>query len=53
MTNQKQMDQGPVVPPQAEKEARRSVTRSGQAAEDLRSAADATVDEYRALGKEV
>jgi ElaB/YqjD/DUF883 family membrane-anchored ribosome-binding protein len=29
------------------------VTNPRQAAEDLRSAADATVDEYRACGKEV
>jgi ElaB/YqjD/DUF883 family membrane-anchored ribosome-binding protein len=53
MTNEKQMDQGPAVPPQAKEEARRSVTNARKAAEDLRSAARATVDEYRARGKEV
>jgi len=53
MPDEKQMDQNPAVPPQAKEEARRSVTNARKAAEDLRSAAGATVDEYRARGKEV
>ena len=53
MTNEKQMDQGPAVPPRAKEEARRGATNARKAAEDLRSAAGATVDEYRARGKEV
>ena len=53
MPDKKQMDQPPPVPPQAKEEARRSVTHARKAAEDLRSAAGATVDEYRARGKEV
>ena len=53
MTDENQMGQGPAVPPQAKEEARRSVTNACKAEEDLRSAADATVDEYRARGKEV
>jgi ElaB/YqjD/DUF883 family membrane-anchored ribosome-binding protein len=53
MTNEKHMDQGPAVPPQAKEEARRSGTSARKAAEDLGSAARATVDEYRARGKEV
>jgi ElaB/YqjD/DUF883 family membrane-anchored ribosome-binding protein len=53
MTDEKQMDQGPAVPPQAKEQAKRGVTNAGKAAEDLRSAAGATVDEYRARGKEV
>ena len=53
MPDEKQMDQNPAVPPQAKEEARRSVTNARKAAEDLRSAAGATADKYRARGKEV
>jgi ElaB/YqjD/DUF883 family membrane-anchored ribosome-binding protein len=53
MGDENQMGQGPAVPPQAKEEARRGVTHARKAAEDLRSAAGATVDEYRARGKEV
>ena len=53
MPDKKQMDRTPRVPPQAKEEARRSVTNARKGAEDLRSAAGATVDEYRARGKEV
>jgi len=53
MPDEKQMDQNPALPPQAKEEARRSVTNARKAAEDLRSAAGATVDEYHARGKEV
>ena len=47
------MNQGPAVPPQAQEDAKRGVTHIHEAAEDLRSAAGATADEYRARGKEV
>ena len=53
MANENAMNQGPVVPPQAEKKAEQGVKHARKAAEDLRSAAGATVDEYRARGKEV
>jgi len=53
MPDENEMNQGPAIPPQAKEEARRSVTNARKAAEDLRSAAGATVDEYRARGKEV
>jgi ElaB/YqjD/DUF883 family membrane-anchored ribosome-binding protein len=53
MPDEKQTDQNPGVPPQAKEEARRGVTHARKAADDLRSAAGATVDEYRARGKEV
>jgi ElaB/YqjD/DUF883 family membrane-anchored ribosome-binding protein len=53
MPNEKQRDQNPGVPQQAKEEARGSVTNARKAAEDARSAAGATVDEYRARGKEV
>ena len=53
MADENQMDQGAAVPPRAEKEAKRGVSHARKAAEDLRSAAGATADEYRARGKEV
>lgn len=53
MPDEKQTDQNPGVPLKAKEEARRSVTHARKAAEDLRSAAGATADEYRARGKEV
>ena len=53
MSDQKEMDQNPGVPPQAKEEARRSATHARKAAEDPRTAANATVDEYRGRGKEV
>jgi ElaB/YqjD/DUF883 family membrane-anchored ribosome-binding protein len=53
MPDEKQMNQGPAIPPQAKEEARRSVKNARKAAEDLRSAADATVDDFRVRGKEV
>ena len=46
MADETQMDQGPAVPPQAKEEAKRGETHVRKAAEDLRSAADATTDEY-------
>jgi ElaB/YqjD/DUF883 family membrane-anchored ribosome-binding protein len=53
MPDEKQTDQNPAVPTKPKEEARRSVTNARKAAEDVRSAAGATVDEYRARGKEV
>jgi ElaB/YqjD/DUF883 family membrane-anchored ribosome-binding protein len=53
MAHENQMDYGPAVPPQAKEKATRGVTHARKAAEDLRSAAGATVDDYRARGKEV
>ena len=47
MADENQMDQGSAVSPQAEEEAERGVTHARKAAEDLRSAAGATADEYR------
>jgi len=53
MADQTSMNQGPAVPPQAKEDAKRGATHIHKAAEDLRSAAGATADEYRARGKEV
>ena len=43
MGDQNQTGQGPAVPPQAKEEAKRGVTHTRKAAEDLRSAAGAMV----------
>jgi ElaB/YqjD/DUF883 family membrane-anchored ribosome-binding protein len=53
MADKNQMNQGPAVPPQAKEKAELGVTHARKAAEDLRSAAGAMADEYRARGKEV
>jgi ElaB/YqjD/DUF883 family membrane-anchored ribosome-binding protein len=53
MTNETSMNQGPAVPPQAAEDAKDAAIHAHKAAEDLRSAAGATADEYRARGKEV
>jgi len=53
MSDENQMGQGATVAPQAKEEAKRGVTHARKAAEDLRSAAGATADKYRARGKEV
>ena len=53
MPDEKQMDQNPAVPPQAKEEAKSSVTNARKAAEDLRSATEATVDEYRGRAERV
>jgi ElaB/YqjD/DUF883 family membrane-anchored ribosome-binding protein len=53
MADETSMNQGPAVPPQAQEDAGRGVTHIHKGAEDLRSAAGATADEYRASGKEV
>ena len=53
MGDQNQTKLGPAVPPQAKEEAKRGVTHARKAAEDFRSAAGATADEYRARGEDV
>jgi len=53
MADEPSMNQGPAVPPQAKEDAKRGATHIHTAAEDLRSAAGATADKYRARGKEV
>ena len=53
MADETSMNQGPAVPPQAKEDAKRGATHIHTAAEDLRSAAGATVDESRERGKEV
>ena len=53
MADETSMNQGPAVPPQAKKDVKRGATHIHKAADDLRSAAGATADEYRARGKEV
>ena len=53
MDDQNQTGQGPAVPPQVKEEAKRGMTHTRKAAEDLRSAAGAMADEYRERGKEV
>ena len=53
MADEIPMNQGPAVPPQAQEDATRGVTHIHEAAEDLRSTAGATADEYRARGKEL
>ena len=53
MADENQMDQSAAVPPQAKEKAELGVTHARKAAEDLRSAAGAMADEYRARGKEV
>lgn len=53
MAHENQMDYGTAVLPQAKEKARRGVTHARKAAEDLRSAAGATADDYRARGKKV
>jgi len=53
MTDETSMNQGPAVPAQAKEDVKREATHIHKAADDLRSAAGATADEYRARGKEV
>ena len=53
MADETSMNQGPAVPPQAKEDAKRGATHIHKAAEDLRSAAGAMAEEYRARGKEV
>jgi ElaB/YqjD/DUF883 family membrane-anchored ribosome-binding protein len=53
MANENAMNQGPVVPPQAEKKAEQGVKHTRKAAEDLRSSAGAMADEYRGRLEEI
>jgi ElaB/YqjD/DUF883 family membrane-anchored ribosome-binding protein len=53
MADENQMDQGPVVQPQAGEEAKRGVTHARKATEDLASAAGAMVEEYRSRAETV
>ncbi len=46
MSNENEVGQGPVIPPQASKKVERGTTHARKAAEDLRSAAGATAEEY-------
>jgi ElaB/YqjD/DUF883 family membrane-anchored ribosome-binding protein len=53
MADENPMEQGSAVPQQAAEDAKGAATHADKAAEYLRSAAGAPVDEYRARGKEV
>jgi len=53
MAHETQMDYGRAVLPQAEERVRRGMNNARKAAEDLRSAAGATANDYRARGKKV
>jgi ElaB/YqjD/DUF883 family membrane-anchored ribosome-binding protein len=53
MANENAMNQGPVVPPEAEEKAHQSVKHARKAAEDLRSSAGAMADEYRGRLEEI
>jgi ElaB/YqjD/DUF883 family membrane-anchored ribosome-binding protein len=47
------MNQGPVVPPEAEEKAERGVKHARKAAKDLRSSAGAVATEYRGRFEEI
>jgi ElaB/YqjD/DUF883 family membrane-anchored ribosome-binding protein len=47
------MNQGPVVPPEAEEKAERGVKHARKAAKDLRSSAGAMANEYRGRFEEI
>ena len=53
MANENPINQGQAVPLEAEENAKRGATHIHKAAEDFRSAAGATADEYRARGKKI
>jgi ElaB/YqjD/DUF883 family membrane-anchored ribosome-binding protein len=53
MADEKEMNQGSAVPPQAGEKAERSVTHARKAAEDLGSAAGAMANEYLGRAEEV
>ena len=53
MAHETSMNQGGALPQQVKEDAKRGARHARKAAEDLRSAAGATADEYRARGKEV
>ena len=53
MANENAMNQGPVVPPEAEEKAQQGVKHVRKAAKDLRSSAGAMADEYRGRLEEI
>jgi ElaB/YqjD/DUF883 family membrane-anchored ribosome-binding protein len=53
MTDENQIDHGPAVPPRVVEKAKRGVTHARKATEDLGSAADAMVEEYRGRAETV
>ena len=53
MANENAFNQGPAVPPGAEKKAEQGVKHARKAAEDLRSSAGAMADEYRGRVEEI
>ena len=53
MANENAMDQGPLVPPEAEEKAQQGVKHARKAAKDLRSSAGAMADEYRGRLEEI
>ena len=53
MANTNAMNQGPVVPPEAEEKAERGVKHARKAAKDLRSSAGAMANEYRGRFEEI
>jgi ElaB/YqjD/DUF883 family membrane-anchored ribosome-binding protein len=53
MADESSMKHGRAVPPEAKEDAKRGASHIHKAAEDLRSAAGATADEYRVRGKEI
>ena len=53
MANENAMNQGPVVPPEAEEKAEQGVKHARKAAEDLRSSAGAMAEEYRGRLEEI
>ena len=53
MADENQIDYGSAIPSQVEEKAKRGMTHTRKAAQDLGSAAGAMADEYRERGKEV
>jgi ElaB/YqjD/DUF883 family membrane-anchored ribosome-binding protein len=53
MANEHAMNQGPVLPPEAEEKAERGVKHARKAAKDLRSSAGAMANEYRGRFEEI
>ena len=53
MANENAINQGPMVPPEAEEKAARGVKHTRKAAKDLRSSADALANEYRGRFEEI
>jgi ElaB/YqjD/DUF883 family membrane-anchored ribosome-binding protein len=53
MADENAMNQGPVVPPEAEKKAEQGVKHARKAAKDLRASAGAVADEYRGRLEEI